>query len=211
MPPRQLLQLFADGLPNNLVFSNIRQHIYLSLDETDDQRLPTMENIYARTRIIEDTSTRLRSRRTDAKPRQSNQPQPSTSTTEPKTKPTCRNCGGVHLTKNCFQTGGAMEGKRDEVLASRPPRSTQAHVAVTDIGDTGTVPRGDDDDYEVTDLTSTNLAAMSITRPISAESIAYSSYAMSAITESSIPNLTTITPAYLVSSKTALDVNIMYQ
>ena len=121
MPPRQLLQLFADGLPNNVVFSNIRQYIYISLDEMNDHHLPTMEHIYARTRIIDDTSARLRLRRTNAKPRQSNPPQPSATTTEPKTKPTCGNCGGVHLTKNCFQAGGAMEGKRDEVLASRPP------------------------------------------------------------------------------------------
>ena len=106
MPPRQLLQLFADGLPNNVVFSNIRQYIYISLDETDDHHLPTMEHIYARTRIIDDTSAHLRLRRTDAKPHQSNPPQPSATTTEPKTKPTCGNCGGVHLTKNCFQAGG---------------------------------------------------------------------------------------------------------
>jgi hypothetical protein len=83
-----------------------------------------------------------------------------------------------------------MEGKRDEVLASRAPRSSQAHVAVADVGDTGTVPDADDDDFEVTDLTSIKLAAMSITRPISAESIAYSSYAMSTITKSPIPNST---------------------
>jgi hypothetical protein len=76
MPPRQLLQLFADGLPNNVIFSNIRQYTYISLDETDDHRLPTMEHIYARTRIIDDTSQRLRLRRTDAKPRQSNPPRP---------------------------------------------------------------------------------------------------------------------------------------
>ena len=94
-----------------------------------------------------------------------------------------------------------MEGKHDKVLASRPPRSSQAHVAVTDIGDMGTVPGADDDNYEVTDLTSIKLAAMSITRLISAKSIAYSSYAMSTITKSSIPNSNVITPTYLVSSK----------
>ena len=115
----------------------------ISLDETDDHHLPTMEHIYACTRIIDDTSTRLCLRHTDTKPRQSNPPQPSATTTELKTKPTCGNCGGVHLTKNCFQAGGAMEGKRNEVLASRPPRSSQAHVAVADIGDTGTVPGAD--------------------------------------------------------------------
>ena len=137
MPPRQLLQLFMDGLPNNLVFSNIRQYIYISLDETDNLRLPTMENMYAHTRIIDDTSICLRGHRTDAKPRQPNITQTPTVPAEPKPKPTCGNCGGVHLMKNCFQPGGAMEGKRDEVLASRAPRSSQAHVAVADVGDTG--------------------------------------------------------------------------
>ena len=94
-----------------------------------------------------------------------------------------------------------MEGKHDEVLASRVPRSSQAHIAVADVGDTGTVHEPDDNDYEVMDLTSIKLAAMSITRPLSAESIAYSSYAMSTITKSPIPDPATITPAYLVSSK----------
>ena len=42
---------------------------------------------------------------------------------------------------------------------------------------------------------------MSITRLISAKSITYSSYAMSTITKSSIPNSNVITPTYLVSSK----------
>ena len=201
MPPHQLLQLFADGLPNNVIFSNIRQYIYILLNETDDHHLLTMEHIYAHTRIIDDTSACLCLHHTNAKPCQSNPPQPSATTTELKTKLTCGNCGGVHLMKNCFQAGGAMEGKCDEVLASRLPRSSQVHIAVMDIGDMGTVLGADDDDYEVMDLMSINLAAMSITRPISAESITYSLYAMSTITKSSIPNSNVITPAYLVSLK----------
>ena len=94
-----------------------------------------------------------------------------------------------------------MEGKRDEVLASRAPRSSQAHVAVTDVEETGTVPDADNDYFEVMDLTGIKLAAMSITRPVSAESITYSSYTMSMVTKSSIPSSTIITPAYLISSK----------
>ena len=140
----------------------------------------------------------LTSTSTNTKPRQLNTTQAPTTSTEPKPKPICGNCGGVHLTKNCFQAGGAMEGKCDKVLASRAPR---AHVTVADIRDTGTVPDANDDDYEVTDLTSTNLAVMSTTRPVSAELITYSLYAMSTITESPIPSPTTITSAYLVSSK----------
>ena len=36
MPPHQLLQLFIDGLPNNAVFTNFCQSIYISLNELDD-------------------------------------------------------------------------------------------------------------------------------------------------------------------------------
>jgi len=94
-----------------------------------------------------------------------------------------------------------MEGKCNEVLASRAPRSSQAHVMVADVGETGPVPDADNNDFEVMDLTSTKLAAMSITRPISTESITYSSYVMSTITKSSDLRSTLITPAYLISLK----------
>ena len=65
------------------------------------------------------------------------------------------------------------------------------------IGDTG--PGMDNNDFEITDLTSTNLAAMCITRPLSAESISYSSYAMSTIVKPHHSESTLITPAYLTS------------
>ena len=94
-----------------------------------------------------------------------------------------------------------MEGKWDEVLASRAPRPSQAHVVVADVGDTGPGPDADSDDFEVTDFTNINLVAMSITRPLSAKSINYSSYAMSAISEPTNPQSTLITPAYLILSK----------
>ena len=80
-------------------------------------------------------------------------------------------------------------------------RPSQAHVAVADIGDTGPGPNADSDDFEVMDLTSINLVAMSITRPLSAESINYSLYAMSTISEPTNPQSTLITPAYLISLK----------
>jgi len=172
MPPHPLLQLFADGLPNNAIFSNLHQSIYISLDETDDLCLPTMEHTYACTCIIDNTSQRLCLCRTDTKACQPNPPLTATVLPEQKAKPVCANCGGVHLTKNCFQARGAMEGKWDEVLASRALWPSQAHVAVADVGDTGPGPNTDGDDFEITDLTSVKLAAMSITRPISAKSIA---------------------------------------
>jgi len=201
MPPCQLLQLFTDGLPSNATFSNLCQSTYISLDEPDDLRLPTMEDTYTCARIIDDTSQCLRLCCTDTKAHQPNPPSTMTASTEQKTKPVCGNCGGVHLTKNCFQAGGAMEGKRDEVLASRALRPSQAHVAVADVGDTGPGPDADSNYFEVTDLTSINLVAMSITRPLSAESINYSSYAMSMISEPTKPHSALITPAYLISSK----------
>lgn len=85
----------------------------------DNLRLPTMENIYACTRIINNTSICLCQCCADTEPCQLNITQTPTTPMELKLKPTCSNCGGVHLTKNCFQAGGVMEGKHDEVLASR--------------------------------------------------------------------------------------------
>ena len=105
MLPHQLLQLFADGLPNNATFSNLRQSTYISLDEPDDLRLPTMEDTYAHARIIDDTSQRLRLCCTDTKTHQPNPPTTTVASTEQKAKPICGNCGGVHLMKNCFQAG----------------------------------------------------------------------------------------------------------
>ena len=59
MLPRQLLQLFADGLPNNALYTNLRQMIYFSLDEPDDVRLISMEEVYGRAKVIDDTSRRM--------------------------------------------------------------------------------------------------------------------------------------------------------
>ena len=70
------------------------------------------------------------------------------------------------------------------MLALRALHPSQAHVAVADDGDTGPGPDADSDDFEISDLMSINLGALSITRPISAKSIAYSSYAMSMILSS---------------------------
>ena len=200
MPPHQLLQIFADGLPNNAIFANLRQSIYISLNEPDDLLLTPMEDIYSCTKIIDDTSQRLRlSRRTNMKPRQPNQSSATSLPVDQKSsKPVCGNCGGVHLTKNCFQAGGAMEGKHDEVLAMKSLKTPQAHVAVADDVYTGS--GMDNNEFEITDLTTTRLAAMCITRPISAESISYSSYAMSTIIKPSNSESTLITPAFLTSS-----------
>ena len=70
-----------------------------------------------------------------------------------------------------------------------------------DVGDTGPGLDVDSDNFEITDLMSVKLAALSITRLISAESITYSSYAMSMISEPITSSSTLITPTYLLSSK----------
>ena len=123
---------------------------------------------------------------TNTKAHQPSPPTTMAASTEQKMKPICRNCGGVHLMKNCFQAGDAMEGKWDEVLALRAPRPSQAHVVVADVGDTGPRPNADSNDFKVMDLTSINLVAMSTTRPLSAELINYSLYAMSMISNPTI-------------------------
>ena len=89
--------------------------IYFSLDEPDDMHLISMEEVYRCTKVIDDTSRCMRlGHCTDNKTRQPIPSNPSSTNPLPaewKSKPVCGNCGGVHPTKDCFQTGGAMEGK----------------------------------------------------------------------------------------------------
>ena len=53
---------------------------------------------------------------------------PLPSTTGTRSGRRCSNCGREgHTDETCFQTGGAMEGQREEYLASRFPKVT--HIA----------------------------------------------------------------------------------
>ncbi|PPQ82886.1 hypothetical protein CVT26_007527 [Gymnopilus dilepis] len=186
LPPRQLLQLFADGLPKGNSYSNLRDSIYISLNEPDNRLLPSLETAFDRARIIDDTIQRLRDRqqlpprsaRTSRQP--NNSPNSTTKPTLPSTsRPTCDNCKGAHPTENCFQPGGAKEGKREEVLANKRPK-VQAHVA--EIPDNAGP--SEMHDTEITDLSLHDpIAALSLARPASTESIDVDAYALSSISK----------------------------
>ena len=145
---RQLLYTFADGLPNNTVaFVNLYDHIISSLNEPHEQSLPNIHHLFDRTIQIDNNIQRTRILHSNPR-----RPLPPTPTTAPSVPPTsaavspvpnpqgdrssrptstlyCSNCGrSGHTGPNCFQPGGAMEGRREEYLASRAPRPI-AHIA----------------------------------------------------------------------------------
>ena len=59
LPPQQILQLFADGLPTTFAFVSLWQSIYFSLDEPNDNHLLSIESVYAQAKVINDMSRRL--------------------------------------------------------------------------------------------------------------------------------------------------------
>ena len=146
---RQLLSIFADGLPNSTVaFVNLYDDIMSSLNEPLEQSLPNIhylldrtihiDNNIQRNRILHPTSRRsLQSQQsvpatttptTTVVPMPVSNPQ-GTRTDRQTTTLICSNCGRPgHNVPTCFQPGGGMEGRREEYLASRPPRPI-AHIA----------------------------------------------------------------------------------
>src|ERR1700678_786777 len=144
---RQLLAILADGLPHSTVaFINLYDTIMSSLNEPNEQLLPNIHLLFDR--IINIENNIQRNRIMNPSPRR---PPPTTlpSTVPPAplsssataltpiTAPQqstlcCTNCGrSGHGSPTCFQTGGAMEGRRDEYLASRTARPV-AHIAEVD-------------------------------------------------------------------------------
>ena len=218
--PRQLLSIFADGLPNNTVaFINLYDSIISSLNEPDKSSLPTIYYLFERATIIENNIQRLRilnpnPRRTQPTTTSSSPPsvQPTVPPTtdsapattsqvprsvRPTTRPNCSNCGqDGHTFPTCFQPGGAMEGRREEYLASRVPKPI-AHIAE--------VEESHADVEEVTIITddnnlNTEFAAMSLT---STNDILFSTYVLASFSEISLEPLAlnSISQAY----NTALD------
>src|ERR1700678_3341839 len=193
---RQLLSILADGLPNNIVaFINLYDNIISSLNEPDEQLLPNIhqvfdhivniENSIQRNRIINSVPGPTR-RPPPSTPSslQSAQPPSATTTSSPsiptlstQTTLRCSNCGRAgHGGPTCFQPGGAMEGRREEYLASRVTRPV-AHIAE--------VKENQPDVEEIMTIVEDNplsneFAALSFTNP---NDITLSSYALSSIAE----------------------------
>ena len=194
---RQLLSIFADGLPNNTVaFITLYDNIMLSLNDPFDQSLPNIHQLFDRTTNIDNSIQRNRilhpSTRRPQQPTTAPSTQPPTTATITTVTPAaevqgsrpgrsganllCGNCGRTgHTDPTCFQPGGAMEGRREEYLASRAPRPI-AHIAEIEENsadvDEGTV--------IVEDALSNEFAALSLGTP---NEIHFSSYVFSSVSE----------------------------
>ena len=188
--PRQLLTIFADGLPQNTVaFVNLYDNIILWLNEPDDQRLPNIHHLFdraisidnniQRTCMMNPNPRRLPPATTPAVVTTSATVAalPTTVATPPSTKKRCSNCGREgHTHDTCFQPGGAMEGRRDEYLANRLPRPL-AHIAEAEENHAGNdegIPDTEDNPL------STEFAAMSLN---TSNEIDFSTYVFSSLSE----------------------------
>ena len=182
---RQLLAMFVDGLPSNAVsFVTLYANVLNSLNDSRD--LPNIhhlfdhairiENNIQRTRLLNPNSRSLNTLVPSSSPLASNKPQISTTTTQsPATTNNCGNCGGRHVTEKCFQPGGVMEGRKAEVLASKPVRP-QAHLAeITEEVEPEEDNKTDDDN-----VLRNEFAAMSLGQPNTTSLM--SSYALSSVT-----------------------------
>jgi hypothetical protein len=128
---RQLLSIFADGLPNNTVaFINLYDDIMLCLNDPDDNTLPNIHLLFNRTINIDNNIQRNRILH-PANSRRPQQAVPSSSSAATPIAPSntdnqtqtirpnhltsavaCGNCGRTgHTDLTCFQPGGAMEGR----------------------------------------------------------------------------------------------------
>ena len=195
---RQLLSIFADGLPNNTVaFINLYDNIISSLNEPLDQSLPNIHQLFDRAVHIENNIQRNRILNPSNRRSQpiapattpSAQPAVASTSTSPITPQNtrtsrsttalhCGNCGrDGHTDHTCFQAGGAMEGRREEYLASRLPKPI-AHIAEVEEN------QGEVDENSVTveeNALNIEFAAMSLATP---NDIHFSTYALSSISES---------------------------
>ena len=209
---RQLLSIFVDSLPNSTVaFINLYDDIMSSLNEPLEQSLPNIHYLFDRTIQIDNNIQRNRILHpTIRHPLQSQQSVPATMTPNTTTVSTpvsksqgtrtdrqtttliCSNCGRPgHNVPTCFQPGGGMEGRREEYLASRPPRPI-AHIA--EIED-NTVDVEEDTVVVEENALNNEFAAMSLNVT---NEIEFSTYVLASFSEISNDPLAfnTITQAY---------------
>jgi hypothetical protein len=187
---RQLLAIFADGLPNNTVsFVNLYDHIIFSLNEPNEQALPNIHGLFDRTIHIENNIQRSRIMNPPARTRLPTSNQPATPTTPSQSSintaspvssvPTtrhCKNCNRPgHTDDTCFQPGGGMEGRREEFLANRPVKPI-AHI--TEVEEVAVQSEVEEVSSVIIEDNSLNneFAAMSLS---SSNNIEFSTYAFS--------------------------------
>src|SRR6202522_627807 len=193
--PRQLLTIFADGLPHHTVaFINLYDSILSCLNEPNEHLLPNIHLLFDRTINIDNNVQRNRIMNPGlrrpfpgvpslAPPSQlvSNAAVPTVSpplATPLNTRGTrsrCSNCGrDGHTDDTCFQPGGAMEGRREEYLANRVPRPI-AHIAEIEE----TLPDSEESNVIINESTlNDEFAALSIN---TSNDITFSTYALSSV------------------------------
>ena len=191
--PRQLLSIFADGLPHSTVaFVNLYDNIILCLNEPNEQLLPNIHQLFDRAINIDNNlqRTRILNPRRLPPPALAANPTTSSTTSAPSASSNalpatlgtrngrrCSNCGREgHTDETCFQPGGAMEGRREEYLASRAPKV--AHIAEVEehqVDNGESITNTEDNTF------TTEFAAMSLTTSNEIDFSTY--YAFSSISE----------------------------
>jgi hypothetical protein len=139
---QQLLTMFVNGLLTNSVsFITLYDNVLNSLN--NDTELPNIQHLFDHTIYIENNQLQTCLLNPNSHPSSNSAltPIPLIPNKINATMPTqgtntmlnCGNYGRRHPTDKCFQPGGAMEGKRDKVLANKLTQP-QAHLAEIDEG-----------------------------------------------------------------------------
>ncbi len=157
MPLRQALQLFIDGLPmDHYAYQAIQFSVQTHINTLTDAQLPPLAAIFEDVVMAENNIAsraarvpRVRSSRTHPASSSATRPLvPATSSASsasavpaaPSARLTCSNCKRTgHAASDCFQPGGAMEGRRDEVITRRALRP-QVNIAVEDLPEVAGAP-----------------------------------------------------------------------
>ena len=134
---RQILAMFVDGLPTNAVpYVTLSDNVLNSLNDTAEllnihhlfDHVICIENNLLRTRLLNQSQCQPSIASLPSSSLNPSKAAATTSTSPANAAIICGNCGRPHPMDKCFQPGGAMEGKRAEVLSNRPPQP-QAHLA----------------------------------------------------------------------------------
>jgi len=142
LPSKQVLTMFADGRPTNIVIVlTLHDTIITSLNEPNKALLPNLYLLFDQVIRLDNNAVHSCTLHNDIRshnmahinpPIPSNNPISSTSrlaTTPASAEPTpnqpilvtkthkCSNCSGIgHTDATCFQPGGGMEGRRRNIL-----------------------------------------------------------------------------------------------
>lgn len=221
MDHRDALDTFSAGLPtNDRRYHTLRESLEHHVNRTQERDLPPLESVFTTALDIESTIQRSRpapsARVRPGNTATTSAPRPSANTsrnavsTAPNTTTTistvasavagtsndnCGNCGGLHPTFDCYQKGGVMHGRRDEVIAKRAFRTkAQAHVAVPD-DDPGDTTVGPSDNLQIEEAVTVpddnclESAFVSVASTHVNNDIFFSSYVLASITSKDLASI----------------------